>query len=48
VDSRATALAAMTMTSSFAAGDLHGGIVHGLHGLAEHARRPRSLHTEQV
>jgi len=48
VDDRATALAAMSMTSSFAAGDLHGGIVQGVQLLAEHARHPRSLHTEQV
>jgi uncharacterized membrane protein YgcG len=47
VDDRATALAAMSMVSSFAAGDLHGGIVQGVQLLAEHARHPRSLHTEQ-
>jgi hypothetical protein len=34
------------MTSSFAAGDLAGGIVHGVRALAEHARAPRSLHTD--
>ena len=48
VDDRVTALAAMTMTSSFAAGDLHGGIVQGVQLLAEHARHPQSLHTDQV
>lgn len=45
VDDRACALAAMTMTSSFAAGNLAGGIAQGLQVLAEHARHPASLHT---
>ena len=45
LDDRATALGAMSMTSSFAAGDLAGGIVAGLHTLSEHARHPRTLHT---
>jgi uncharacterized membrane protein YgcG len=45
VDDRACALAAMTMTSSFAAGNLAGGIVQGVQLLAEHARHPQSLHT---
>ena len=44
LDDRATALGAMSMTSSFAAGDLAGGIVAGLHTLSEHARHPRTLH----
>lgn len=44
LDDRATALGAMSMTSSFAVGDLAGGIVAGLHTLAEHARQPRTLH----
>ena len=48
LDDRATALGAMSMTSSFAAGDLAGGIVAGLHTLGEHARHPRTLHTEQT
>lgn len=46
LDDRATALAAMTMTSSFGAGDLAGGIVDGLRTLGEHARQPRALHTD--
>lgn len=46
LDDRATALAAMSMTTSFTAGDLAGGIVDGLRALAEHARQPRTLHTE--
>jgi uncharacterized membrane protein YgcG len=48
LDDRATALGAMSMTSSFAAGDLAGGIVAGLHTLAEHARQPRTLHTDPI
>ncbi|CAA9335024.1 MAG: hypothetical protein AVDCRST_MAG72-477 [uncultured Nocardioidaceae bacterium] len=39
-------LAALTMQSAFAAGDLVGGITHGLSMLADHARRPRMLHAE--
>lgn len=46
LDDRACALAAVSMTSSFEAGDLAGGIVDGLRALAEHARQPRSLHTD--
>lgn len=46
LDDRATALGAMSMTTSFSAGDLAGGIVDGLRTLAEHARQPRTLHTE--
>jgi len=48
LDDRATALAAMSMTSSFAAGDLAGGVVDGLRTLAEHARQPRTLHFDEV
>ncbi|MFZ0322786.1 MAG: DUF5130 family protein [Actinomycetes bacterium] len=48
LDDRATALAAMSMTSSFSAGDLAGGIVDGLRTLAEHARQPRTLHFDEV
>lgn len=39
-------LAALTMQSAFAAGDLVGGITHGVMMLAEHARKPRMLHAE--
>ena len=46
LDDRAAALAAMTMTSAFQAGDLSGGIASGVLALAEHARTPRSLHTD--
>lgn len=41
---RSCALATLTMTSAFAAGNLVGGIVQGLQSLAEHARHPQSLH----
>ena len=47
LDDRATALGAMSMTSSFAAGDLAGGIIAGLHTLSEHARHPRTLHVDR-
>ncbi len=43
---RSCTLAALTMTSAFAAGNLVGGIVQGLQQLAEHARHPQSLHTQ--
>ncbi len=39
-------LAALSMQSAFAAGDLVGGITRGLMTLAEHARKPRTLHAE--
>jgi uncharacterized membrane protein YgcG len=39
-------LAALTMQSAFAAGDLVGGITRGVMMLAEHARKPRTLHAE--
>jgi len=45
VDDRAAALASMTMTSAFQAGDLAGGIASGVLALAEHAHVPPSLHT---
>ncbi len=41
LDDRACALASMSMTSSFAAGDLAGGIRDGLAVLGEHGRRAR-------
>ena len=40
-------LAVLSMQSAFAAGDLVGGITAGVLQLAEHARRPTMLHTEQ-
>jgi uncharacterized membrane protein YgcG len=48
LDDRAAALAAMTMTSAFQAGDLSGGISNGVLALAEHAHVPRSLHTDTI
>ena len=39
-------LAALTMQSAFAAGDLVGGITRGVHQLAEHAHRPELRHVE--
>lgn len=47
LDDRSCTLAAASMTSAFLAGDLVGGIVHGVQMLAEHARVPRTLHREQ-
>ena len=47
LDDRSCALAALTMTSQFALGDLAGGIVNGLRTMAEHARHPRTLHLDQ-
>ncbi len=41
----ACGLAALSMQTTFAAGDLSGGLVAGLQQLGEHARRPSSLHT---
>ncbi len=46
LDDRSAGLAAMTMTSAFQGGDLAGGIASGVLALAEHARVPRSLHTD--
>ncbi len=44
LDGTALHLAALTMQSAFATGDLVGGITAGVHQLAEHARSPRVLH----
>jgi uncharacterized membrane protein YgcG len=41
---RACALAVLSMTGSFAAGDLVGGIVNGLRQLSDQAGHPRSHH----
>lgn len=45
LDDSSCALVALAMQSAFAAGDLAGGLTHGLHQLGDHARRPQSLHT---
>jgi uncharacterized membrane protein YgcG len=42
------ALAAASMESSFAAGDIIGGLVVGIQQLGEAARAPRTLHTRRV
>ena len=47
LDDRSCALAALTMTSCFAGGDLVGGVVQGLASLADHARTPQVLHLDQ-
>ncbi len=39
-------LAALSMQTAFAAGDLVGGITQGVMMLADHARKPRMLHAE--
>jgi uncharacterized membrane protein YgcG len=44
LDDAEVKLATLTMQSAFAAGDLVGGIVAGVHQLAEHARRPTLQH----
>ncbi|SEO60755.1 DUF5130 family protein [Trujillonella endophytica] len=41
---RACALAVLSMTNSFAAGDLVGGVVNGLRQLSDQAGHPRGLH----
>jgi uncharacterized membrane protein YgcG len=46
LDDSEVALAALAMQTSFAAGDFVGGITQGLQQLAEHARRPRTLHVD--
>jgi hypothetical protein len=47
LDDRSCALGVVSMTTSFTAGDLAGGIVNGLRTLAEHARHPRVLHLDE-
>ncbi len=44
LDERTCALAGLAMTSSFAAGDLVGGIRNGLQVLSDHARVPLTRH----
>jgi uncharacterized membrane protein YgcG len=46
LDDAEVRLAALTMQSAFAAGDLVGGIARGVLQLAEHARRPQLRHVE--
>jgi hypothetical protein len=42
---RACALAVLSMTNSFASGDLVGGVVNGLRQMSDQAGHPRGLHT---
>ena len=44
LDDAEVRLAAVSMQSAFADGDLVGGITRGVMMLAEHARKPRTLH----
>ena len=46
LDNRGAALAALTMQSAFAGGDLARGLLAGLQQLAQLARAPKSLHTD--
>ena len=46
LDDAEVRLAALTMQTAFAAGDLVGGITRGVQQLAEHARRPQLRHSE--
>lgn len=46
LDDAEAALAALSMQAAFAAGDLSGGITSGIYQLGEHARGPKSLHTD--
>ena len=48
LDDRSCALASLSVTSKISLGDLAGAIVDGLRALAEHARHPRTLHTDNV
>lgn len=45
LDDAAVRLAAISMQSAFAAGDLVGGLKQGVLMLADHARKPRLLHS---
>jgi uncharacterized membrane protein YgcG len=46
LDDAAVRLAVLSMQSAFAAGDLVGGLKQGVLMLADHARKPRLLHSE--
>ena len=48
LDDPSCGLAALSMQTAFAAGDLAGGILRGLNQLGDHARQPEALHTDQV
>lgn len=46
LEDREVELVVVAMQSSFAAGDLVGGLRRGIQQLAEHARAPQTLHTD--
>jgi uncharacterized membrane protein YgcG len=46
LDNREAALAAISMQSAFATGDLYRGLLNGLQQLADHARGAQTLHTD--
>ncbi len=48
IDDRAAGLASLSMATSFAGGDLAGGIANGVRMLAQSATRPRVLHEHQA
>jgi uncharacterized membrane protein YgcG len=47
LDDRAAALASLSMATSFAGGDLAGGIINGVRMLSQSASRPRVLHEHE-
>ena len=48
LDDRSAALASLSMATSFAGGDLVGGIVNGVRMMAASASRPRVLHEHEL
>ncbi|MGZ4428713.1 MAG: DUF5130 family protein [Nocardioidaceae bacterium] len=48
LDDSAVSLAVLSMQTAFSAGDLVGGITRGVLMLADHARKPRLLHSDRV
>ena len=48
LDDRTCALASLTMTTSFAAGDLVGGLVRGLQVLSDHGRAVAHRHLDTL
>ena len=48
IDDRAAGLVTLSMATSFAGGDLAGGVVNGLRMMAQSAARPRVLHEHEA
>lgn len=48
LDDRAAGLASLSMATSFAGGDLAGGIINGIRMMAQAAARPRVLHEHEA